>query len=122
MNGTVPHRLYNARPQNGKTLIGQLGELRAYCDSRGWEIAGEYVDQGISGSKERRPPLDRLMADCRRRRVDAVVVYRYDRFARSLRHLVNALGDFDALPPDIKESKLARALTDHNQADGPPPS
>jgi DNA invertase Pin-like site-specific DNA recombinase len=48
--------------------------------------------------KERRPPLDRLMADCRRRRVDAVVVYRYDRFARSLRHLVNALGDFDALP------------------------
>jgi DNA invertase Pin-like site-specific DNA recombinase len=79
----------------------QLGELRAYCDRRGWQIAGEYVDHGISGSKERRPSLDRLLADCRRRRVDAVVVYRYDRFARSLRQLVNALEDFRALGIDF---------------------
>jgi len=75
----------------------QLAELRAYCQRRGWEIAGEYVDVGISGAKERRPELDRLLAECRRRRADAVVVYRYDRFARSLRQLVNALCDFDAL-------------------------
>ena len=72
-------------------------ELRAYCQRRGWEIACEYVDVGISGAKERRPELDHLLADCRRRRADAVVVYRYDRFARSLRQLVNALCDFDAL-------------------------
>ena len=65
----------------------QLAELRAYCQRREWEIADEYVDQGISGAREQRPALDRLLADCRKRRVDAVVVYRYDRFARSLRSL-----------------------------------
>ena len=75
----------------------QLRELREYCARRGFEIAGEYVDQGISGAKERRPQLDRLLADCRRRLVDAVVVYRYDRFARSLRQLVNALEEFRSL-------------------------
>ena len=55
------------------------------------EIEGEYVDVGVSGAKERRPQLDALLVVCRKRRVDAVVVYRYDRFARSLRQLVNAL-------------------------------
>ncbi len=75
----------------------QLAELREYCVRRGWDVAGEYVDVGISGAKERRPELDRLLAECRKRRVDAVVVYRYDRFARSLRQLVNALCEFDAL-------------------------
>jgi len=75
----------------------QLAELREYCARRGWEIAGEYVDTGVSGARERRPELDRMLASCRRRQVDAVVVYRYDRFARSLRQLVNALCEFDAL-------------------------
>lgn len=75
----------------------QLAELRQYCQRRGWDVTGEYVDKGVSGAKERRPELDRLLAECRRRHVDAVVVYRYDRFARSLRQLVNALCDFDAL-------------------------
>jgi DNA invertase Pin-like site-specific DNA recombinase len=75
----------------------QLTELRGYCQRRGWEIAGEYVDVGVSGARERRPELDRMLADCRKRLVDAVVVYRYDRFARSLRQLVNALCEFDAL-------------------------
>ena len=75
----------------------QLGESREYCQRRGWVVAGEYVDVGVSGAKERRPELDRLLAACRKRLVDAVVVYRYDRFARSLRQLVNALCEFDAL-------------------------
>src|SRR6516162_2107993 len=75
----------------------QIAELRDYCARRGWEIAGEYVDVGVSGAKERRPQLDRLLVDCRKRGVDAVVVYRYDRFARSLRQLVNALCEFEAL-------------------------
>jgi DNA invertase Pin-like site-specific DNA recombinase len=74
----------------------QTRELREHCSRRGWEIADEYVDSGISGTKERRPELDRLLADCRRRRV-----YRYDRFARSLRHLVNALEEFRALGIDF---------------------
>ena len=51
----------------------------------------------ISGAQERRPQLDRLLADCRKRRFDVVAVYRYDRFARSVRQLVNALAEFDAL-------------------------
>ena len=75
----------------------QLRELREYCQGRGWEMVGEYVDAGISGSKEHRPQLDALLAACQKRRVDGVVVYRYDRFARSLRQLVNALEEFRSL-------------------------
>ena len=75
----------------------QLAELREYCARRGWQIIGEYVDTGISGARERRPELDRMLAACRRRQIDAIVVYRYDRFARSLRQLVNALCEFDSL-------------------------
>jgi DNA invertase Pin-like site-specific DNA recombinase len=75
----------------------QLAELREYCARRGWEIADEYVDAGVSGARERRPELDRMLAACRRRQADSVVVYRYDRFARSLRQLVNALCEFDSL-------------------------
>ena len=86
---------------NGQNPEMQLGEVRAYCGRRQWEIAGEYVDTGISGSKEHRPALDRLLSDCRKRRVDAVVVYRYDRFARSVRQLVNALEEFRSLGIDF---------------------
>jgi DNA invertase Pin-like site-specific DNA recombinase len=75
----------------------QTRELREYCQRRTWEIEGEYVDAGVSGAKERRPQLDALLIACRKRRVDAVVVYRYDRFARSLRQLVNALEEFRSL-------------------------
>lgn len=75
----------------------QLAELREYCTRRGWEIVGEFVDTGISGARERRPELDRMLAACRRRQIDAVIVYRYDRFARSLRQLVNALCEFESL-------------------------
>jgi DNA invertase Pin-like site-specific DNA recombinase len=82
---------------NGQDPTVQTRELREYCQHRGWEIAGEYVDAGVSGSKERRPQLDALLTACRKRRVDAVVVYRYDRFARSLRQLVNALEEFRSL-------------------------
>ena len=86
---------------NGPNPEMQLNEVRAYCERRQWEVADEYVDAGISGSKEHRPALDRLLADCRKRRVDAVVVYRYDRFARSVRQLVNALEEFRSLGIDF---------------------
>jgi DNA invertase Pin-like site-specific DNA recombinase len=82
---------------NGQDPHMQIRELREYCERRGWEIAGEYVDAGFCGAKEHRPQLDALLALCRKRRVDAVVVYRYDRFARSLRQLVNALEEFRSL-------------------------
>jgi DNA invertase Pin-like site-specific DNA recombinase len=79
----------------------QLAELREYCTHREWLVQGEYVDCGVSGTKERRPELDRLMLACRKRQVDTVVVYRYDRFARSLRQLVNALEEFRSLGIDF---------------------
>ena len=79
----------------------QLRELREYCERRGLQIVEEYVDRGISGSRERRPALDSMMAACRKRQVDVVVVYRYDRFARSLRQLVNALEEFRCLGIDF---------------------
>jgi DNA invertase Pin-like site-specific DNA recombinase len=81
----------------GQSVEMQFLELREYLDRRGWTLAGEYVDKGVSGSKDSRPELDRLMVDARRRRFDALVCYRYDRFSRSLRHLVNSLAEFDAL-------------------------
>ena len=81
----------------GQDPTVQLRELREHCERRGWEIGAEFTDVGVSGAKERRPQLDELLAACRRRRFDAVVVYRYDRFARSLRQLVNALAEFEAL-------------------------
>lgn len=56
-----------------------------------------YIDEGISGSKDRRPALDRLMADAHRRRFDVVLVWRFDRFARSVTHLLRALDTFRVL-------------------------
>jgi len=82
---------------HGQTTDMQTDELRAYCSRRNFEITAEYTDFGISGAKESRPQLNRLMQDAKLRLFDAVVVYRYDRFARSLRHLVNALNEFDSL-------------------------
>ncbi len=72
-------------------------ELKEYCERRGWKLAGEYVDTGISGAREKRPQLDRLIADAHRRRFDAVVVWKFDRFARSVSHLLRALETFKAL-------------------------
>ncbi len=75
----------------------QMTELRAVAAQRGWTIAGEYVDVGVSGAKERRAALDRLMADARGGKVDVVAVWRFDRFARSTRHLLEALETFRVL-------------------------
>lgn len=81
---------------NGQDPMVQVRELREYCERRSWAIAGEYVDLGFSGSKEKRPELDRLMFDAHRRRFDCVVVWKFDRFARSVSHLLRALETFKA--------------------------
>jgi len=73
----------------------QLCELRDYATRRGWSVAGEYTDAGVSGAKDSRPELNRLMADAHQRRFDAVLVWKLDRFGRSLRHLVNALAELE---------------------------
>jgi DNA invertase Pin-like site-specific DNA recombinase len=75
----------------------QLRELREYATRRAWEITDEYTDQGVSGSRDSRPELNRLMADAQQRRFDAILVWKVDRFGRSLRHLVNSLAELGAL-------------------------
>jgi DNA invertase Pin-like site-specific DNA recombinase len=74
----------------------QLRELREYAERRDLQIVEEYIDNGVSGSKDSRPALNRLMADAGQRRFDAVLVWKLDRFGRSLRHLVNSLAELEA--------------------------
>jgi len=75
----------------------QLRDLRAYCAARGFTIFREYVDQGVSGATNSRPELDKLMGDARKRKIEAVICWRFDRFARSCRHLLLALEEFREL-------------------------
>jgi DNA invertase Pin-like site-specific DNA recombinase len=82
---------------HGQDVGMQMRELREYCERRGWIVAGEYVDAGISGAKDSRPELNRLMADAHKRRFDAVVCWKFDRFARSVSHLLRALETFNSL-------------------------
>jgi putative DNA-invertase from lambdoid prophage Rac len=87
-----------ARVSTGdQTCEMQLLELREYLTRRGWDTAGEYVDAGFSGTKSSRPQLDRLMKDARQRRFDAVVVWKLDRWGRSLAHLVQSIQELSAL-------------------------
>ena len=74
----------------------QLQELRRYCEARGW-TAVEYVDRGVSGTKDRRPALDTLIRDARRRRFDVLVCWRLDRLGRNLKHLITLLDDLQEL-------------------------
>src|SRR5262252_8465100 len=85
---------------HGQTTDTQAVALREYAERRGFQI-DEYRDEGISGAKDRRPALDRLVADARKRRFDAVLVARFDRFARSTKHLVLALEEFSSLGIDF---------------------
>ena len=74
----------------------QLQELRRYVSARNWS-AVEYVDRGVSGAKDRRPALDQMIADAKRRGFDVVVCWRLDRLGRNLRHLVGLIEDLNAL-------------------------
>ena len=77
----------------------QLAELREYATKRGWEIS-EFVDEGVSGSKDSRPQLDAMMKLAKARKLDVIAVWKLDRFGRSLRHLVDALAELQAV--DVK--------------------
>jgi DNA invertase Pin-like site-specific DNA recombinase len=74
----------------------QLAELRRYVEARGW-TAAEYVDRGVSGAKDRRPALDQLLTDAKRRRFDVLVCWRLDRLGRNLRHLILLLDELHAV-------------------------
>jgi DNA invertase Pin-like site-specific DNA recombinase len=81
----------------------QESALREYARSRGWSVVQVFADT-ISGAKDNRPALQQLMAACRQRKLDVVVVWKFDRFARSLRHLVTALDEFKRLGIDFISS------------------
>jgi DNA invertase Pin-like site-specific DNA recombinase len=82
---------------HGQDVTTQTRELEQFAQARGWYLVDSFLDIGISGSKDKRPELDRLMADAHKRRFDVVVVWRFDRFARSVSHLLRALETFNAL-------------------------
>src|ERR1700741_3796092 len=75
----------------------QVRDLRAYCAARGFDLVREYVDVGQSGAKDSRPELNKLMDEARKRQFDALVCWRFDRFARSTKHLLSALEEFRSL-------------------------
>ncbi len=79
----------------------QLQDLRRYAESRGLEVVQEFTDSGISGAARKRPALDRLMDAARKRQFDSVAVWRFDRFARSTKHLLDALDEFRHLGIDF---------------------
>ena len=84
-----------------QTTAPQTDALREYASARGIDIADEYIDQGVSGRRDRRPALDRLLADARRRRFDSIAVVKLDRLGRSLHHLLTVLGELEALGVDL---------------------
>ena len=99
----MPRRiaLYARVSTTEQTTEPQLYALHAYAEARGLELAQEYVDEGVSGAKDRRPALDRLLADARRRRFDVLAITKLDRLARSVRHLTTLAADLEALGVDL---------------------
>ena len=93
---------------HGQDPAMQTRELREYCQRRGWDIFDSYLDEGVSGKKDSRPELNRMMEDAHARRFDVVVVWRFDRFSRSVSHLLRAL----------ENSMLSRSSFSLCRADG----
>jgi DNA invertase Pin-like site-specific DNA recombinase len=93
--------------QHGQDVGLQLDELRLVAQQKGWQIVGEFIDEGVSGGKVSRPALDRLMTAARDHQIDVVAVWRFDRAARSTQHLLALLDEFRTLNVDfisIRES------------------
>jgi len=102
---STPHStrvaIYARVSTSDQSTESQLLDLRRYTRERGWDIFKEYVDEGISGTKDSRPALNELMNDAKKRRFDVVLVWRFDRFARSTKHLILALEEFKNLGIDF---------------------
>jgi len=86
--------LYTRVSTNDQSVEMQTSDLKRYCAQRGFEVFKEYSDQGISGVKDKRPALDELMSDAKKKKFDAVLCWRFDRMARSTKHLITALEEF----------------------------
>jgi DNA invertase Pin-like site-specific DNA recombinase len=88
---------------HGQDAGMQTRDMRQFTEARGWIMVDEYIDAGISGAKDSRPELNRLMADAHKRRFDVVCVWKFDRFARSVSHLLRALETFNALGNCVRQ-------------------
>jgi DNA invertase Pin-like site-specific DNA recombinase len=82
---------------DGQSVDLQVNDLREYAGKCGWNVIEEFLDVGVSGSKESRPALNRLMGDARQRKFDTLLVWKIDRFGRSLEHLVNSLAELESI-------------------------
>ncbi len=110
--------LYARVSTTDQDVAMQLHALREYCKLRKIKVFQEYTDSGISGMKDSRPSLDLMMEDARQKKFDTIIVYRFDRFARSARHLILALEEFQSLGIDFisyqenidTDSPLGKAL------------
>jgi len=100
-NSTPRVAIYARVSTTDQSTDNQLLDLKRYVSDRGWQTYKEYCDNGISGTKDSRPALNELMDDAKKRRFDVVLVWRFDRFARSTRHLINALEEFKNLKIDF---------------------
>jgi len=100
-NSTPRVALYARVSTTDQSTDSQLLDLRRYVRERGWNIYREYVDEGVSGTKDSRPSLNELMNDTKKRKFDVVLVWRFDRFARSTKHLILALEEFKNLGIDF---------------------
>ena len=93
--------LYARVSTDDQTVAPQLDALREYAHARRLEVVDEYLDEGVSGSKDRRPALDEMMAKAKRRSFDSVAVVKLDRLARSTRHLTQLAAELEALGVDL---------------------
>ncbi len=100
-NSTPRVALYARVSTTDQSTDSQLLDLKRYVRERTWDIYKEYVDEGISGTKDSRPALNELMDAAKKRRFDVVLVWRFDRFARSTKHLILALEEFRNLGVDF---------------------
>ena len=100
-NSTPRVALYARVSTTDQSTDSQLLDLRRYVADRGWHLHREYTDNGVSGTKDSRPALNQLMDDAKKRKFGVVLVWRFDRFARSTKHLILALEEFRNLGVDF---------------------
>ena len=103
--------LYCRVSTTDQTAENQLRALREHASRAGWEIVAEFTDHGISGTREKRPGLDALLADARRRKFDLIAVAALDRLGRNLRHLVTLLDECQHLGVGLVSLREALDLT-----------
>ena len=93
--------IYGRISTDDQNIESQLQAVRKYCSNQDWTITKEYIDKGISGSKDSRPSLDKLKSDCKKGTIQAVVVFKFDRIARSTSHLLECLNLFQRYGVDF---------------------